>query len=95
MSAASSFLKRAHRRLPDTLTRAWLSLLALSVASALLTMLHAPAELIGAGILILALIKSRVILARYLDLIESPAWLRGFTMVLTGFAIVVFALYLI
>ncbi|SDX26784.1 Cytochrome C oxidase subunit IV [Ruegeria halocynthiae] len=76
------------------LTRAWLGLLALSVASAVLTMLHAPAALIGAGILILALIKSRIILARYLDLSTSPAWLRGFTMVLTGFAIVVFALYL-
>ncbi|KIC38770.1 nitric oxide reductase F protein [Ruegeria sp. ANG-R] len=77
------------------MTRAWLSLLALSFASALLTMLHAPAELIGAGILLLALIKARVILARYLDLIQSPSWLRGFTMVLTGFAILVFALYLL
>jgi len=52
-------------------------------------------EIAAAGILLLALIKTRVILARYLDLAQSPAWLRGFTLVLTAFAVVIFVLYLI
>jgi hypothetical protein len=52
-------------------------------------------EIAAGGILLLALIKARVILARYLDLSQSPAWLRGFTIVLTGFSILIFALYLI
>ncbi|MCG7520968.1 cytochrome C oxidase subunit IV family protein [Ruegeria sp. Ofav3-42] len=95
MPTASPFPKYSNRRFPNALTSTWLSLLALSLATALLTLLSAPPELVGAGILILALIKARVILARYLDLAESPAWLCGFTMVLTGFSVVIFALYLI
>jgi hypothetical protein len=79
----------------NTLTRAWLALLALSLGSAGLTMMPLPPELLGGGILSLALAKSRIILARYLDLAHSPSWLRGFTMVLTGFAVVIFGLYLI
>ncbi len=95
MPAASSCSKYGRRRLPNPLTQAWLALLALSVASALLTLLPVPPALLGGGILALALAKSRIILARYLDLAASPAWLRGFTMVLTGFALLIFALYLI
>ncbi|WP_237212626.1 cytochrome C oxidase subunit IV family protein [Ruegeria lacuscaerulensis] len=79
----------------NTLTRAWLALLGLSFGSALLTMIPAPPAVLGGGILLLALVKTRVILARYLDLAESPAWLRGFSMVLTGFAVIIFGLYLI
>ncbi len=95
MPTASSFQKYSRRRLPSPLTRAWLTLIALSVASAILTLTQLPPKAIGAGILILALGKSRIILARYLDLAKSPAWLRGFMMVLISFAVVVFALYLI
>ena len=95
MPAASSFPKYARRRLPNALTRAWLTLLMLSFASALLTVLPIPPAALAGGILILALAKCRVILARYLDLANSPAWLRGFTMVTTGFAIIIFVLYLI
>lgn len=58
-------------------------------------MVSVPAAVMGGGILLLALIKTRVILAQYLDLANSPAWLRGFTMVLTGFSVLIFALYLI
>ncbi|CUK17623.1 hypothetical protein RUE5091_04146 [Ruegeria denitrificans] len=79
----------------NTLTRAWLALLGLSVGSAVLTLLPVPAAVMGGGILLLALIKTRVILAQYLDLACSPGWLRGFTMVLTGFSVLIFALYLI
>ncbi len=95
MPATSSFPKYSRRRLPNALTRAWVTLLALSVASALLTVLPIPSTLLGGGILILALAKCRIILARYLDLAASPGWLRGFTMVMTGFALIIFALYLI
>ncbi len=95
MPAAPSFPKYWRRALHNSLTRAWLTLLVLSVASALLTVLPIPPSVLAGCILVLALAKCRVILACYLDLVNSPAWLRGFTMVLTGFAIIVFALYLI
>ncbi|WP_299661607.1 nitric oxide reductase F protein [uncultured Ruegeria sp.] len=94
MPTASSCPKYGRRRHPDPLTRAWFTLLALSITSALLTMLPIPPAFLGGGILILALAKCRIILARYLDLAISPAWLRGFTVVLTGFVGVIFALYL-
>ncbi|WP_299949177.1 nitric oxide reductase F protein [uncultured Ruegeria sp.] len=95
MPTASSCPKYGRRRHLNTLTRAWFTLLVLSIASALLTMLPIPPAFLGGGILILALAKCRIILARYLDLAISPAWLRGFTVVLTGFVIITFALYLI
>ena len=79
----------------ERLVFAWLILLAFSFASAVLTMLPVPSAVGGGGIMFLALIKARVILARYLGLAQSPAWLRGFTIVLTGFSVLVFGLYLI
>lgn len=77
-----------------SLTQAWVALLGLSLGSAVLTMMPVPPTAMGGGILLLALFKARVILARYLDLAHIPGWLRGFTMVLTGFAVVIFGLYL-
>ncbi len=79
----------------DRLTRAWVGLIALSLASALLTLVPVGPRLVGSGILLLALFKARIILARYLDLERSPAWLRGFTMVLSSFTALIFALYLV
>ncbi|NVO54746.1 nitric oxide reductase F protein [Rhodobacteraceae bacterium B1Z28] len=79
----------------ERLVFAWLILLAFSFASAVLTMLPVPSAVGGGGIMFLALVKSRVILSRYLGLAQSPAWLRGFTIVLTGFSVLVFGLYLI
>ncbi|WP_170332371.1 cytochrome C oxidase subunit IV family protein [Ruegeria arenilitoris] len=95
MRVTSSFSKYSHRRLPSPITCAWLALLALSVASAFLTMMPIAPKLLGGGILILALAKSRIILAKYLELAHSPSWLRGFTMVLTAFAVLIFGLYLV
>ncbi|WP_171671420.1 cytochrome C oxidase subunit IV family protein [Ruegeria sp. HKCCD4884] len=95
MPASSSFHKYSRRRLPNVLTRAWFNLLALSITSALLTMLPLGSTIVGAGILGLALLKCRIILAQYLDLATSPAWLRGFSVALTGFALIVFVLYLL
>ncbi|MEX0316305.1 MAG: cytochrome C oxidase subunit IV family protein [Ruegeria sp.] len=80
---------------PNTTTRAWLTLLALSLATALLTTTPLPPTILGGAILLLALIKARTILAHYLELTQSPAWLRGFTTILTGFTLLLFALYLI
>ena len=94
MPLSSSRSKYGRRRRPDPLTRAWLGLLALSLTSALLTLLHSP-QIAAAGVLVLALIKTRLILAQYLDLAHSPNWLRGFTMVLTIFSLLIFGLYLI
>ncbi|WP_420583463.1 cytochrome C oxidase subunit IV family protein [Ruegeria sp.] len=76
------------------MTRAWLGLLALSLTSALLTLLDSP-RIAAAGVLALALVKARLILVQYLDLAHSPRWLRGFTMVLTIFSVLIFGLYLI
>ncbi|WP_170783289.1 cytochrome C oxidase subunit IV family protein [Ruegeria lacuscaerulensis] len=95
MSALSSCSKYGRRRLLNPLTRTWVALLALTVASALLIPLPIPRSALAAAILLLALIKSRLILARYLDLAHSPAWLRGFSFGLICFAVVLFGLYLI
>ncbi|WP_245223281.1 MULTISPECIES: nitric oxide reductase F protein [unclassified Ruegeria] len=69
--------------------------MALSLTSALLTLFPLGPKIVGAGILGLALLKCRIILAQYLDLATSPALLRGFSGVLTGFALIVFVLYLL
>ncbi|WP_298850018.1 cytochrome C oxidase subunit IV family protein [uncultured Ruegeria sp.] len=95
MPTASPFHKYSRQRRPNPLTRAWLGLLALSAGSALLTLIQAPSTAIAGGIVFLALIKTRIILKYYLDLADSPSWMRGFTMVLTGFSAVIFALYLV
>ncbi len=95
MIRSSSGPRYTRQRLPDRLTIAWLGLLALSLTTALLTTLPLSPKFIGAGILFLALAKARIILARYLDLAQSPAWLRGFTAVLTVFTLLLLGLYLI
>ena len=73
----------------------WGALVALSLSTAALTLFQLPPALVGGGILLLALAKMRLILACYLDLRRCPAWLGGFTAVLTGFTLLVFGLYLI
>ncbi|MFV0515373.1 MAG: cytochrome C oxidase subunit IV family protein [Jhaorihella sp.] len=77
------------------LATAWVLLLALSLGSALLTLAKIEPRLTGAAILILALLKARVILGRYLDLDTAPSWRRGFMTVLGGFALLVYGLYLV
>ena len=81
-------------------TRAWGLLLALSAASTALAALHplppgASVHIANAALLLLALIKARVILARYLDLAAAPGWLRGFSAVLAGYMAVMLALALV
>jgi len=78
-----------------SLTQAWGLLIALSLSSAALTALALPPKVVGGVILLLALVKSRIILARYLDLMHAPGWLRGFTLSVTLFTLVLFGLSLI
>ena len=80
-------------------TRAWLTLLALTVASTALAV--AGPSLSGwtlsacaAALLALAWAKTRVILAQYLGLSAAPAWLRGFTFVLGTYCLVLLVLTL-
>ena len=82
------------------ITRAWLILLGLSAASTLVSLavtLQRPATipfLGGIVILLLAWAKARIIAARYLELAQAPAYLRGFSLVLALFMIALLALYL-
>jgi len=80
------------------LLRAWLILIGLSVASALVA--HGLSgvvdrRLVGALILLLAFVKSRVILTWYLGLSQAPSWRRGFQVVLGLYCCVLFGFYLL
>lgn len=78
------------------LIHAWLLLLVLSAATALLTLVDlngTSGTMIGAVVLILAGIKARVILARYLRLDTSRFWTRVFDMALGFFLALAFAFY--
>lgn len=88
------FFNQVH---PDALTRAWIALVALSGASALVAAMagaQIDRRLAGAVVLALALVKSRVILSRYLGLWRAPSWRRGFNLSLTLFGLLLLALYL-
>lgn len=82
----------------DALTRAWIALVALSGGSALVAAAAGAGgdrRLAGAAILALAVIKARVILARYLGLWRAPSWRRGFNLSLSLLALLLLGLYLI
>ncbi|NIZ60094.1 nitric oxide reductase F protein [Sedimentitalea sp. CY04] len=87
------------RGLRDPLSLAWIVLLALSLTSALFTGLGSASDLLtkvtGLMVLGLALLKARVILARYLGLAAAPGWLNGGISVLVLWALIVAGLYLI
>ena len=82
----------------DPLTRAWFSLLLLSGASTLIAALAsggvAPTA-IGAAILVLAWMKARVILSRYLGLWRAPTWRAGFNWALGLYCLLLLGLYII
>ncbi len=82
----------------DTLTRAWIWLIALSAGSAVVALFVEQGmdrRIAGSLILILALFKSRTILSRYLGLADAPSWRRGFNMVLSFYCVLLLGLYLI
>jgi len=80
------------------LVAAWGALVALSVATTVLSLIDAagPARaLSAAAVIVLAGLKARVILARYLGLAQSRFWTRGFDGVLGVFLALAFGIYLV
>lgn len=77
------------------LVHAWLALLLLSYGTVLIASngTHASAWMAG-GVLLLAGLKARVILARYLGLSGSRFWMRVFDLAIGLFLAAAFALYL-
>lgn len=76
---------------------AWGALMGLSLASTLLSL---PAIWLvwpvaaGIGVLVLAWLKARIILKRYLGLSAAPSWQRGFDITLAVFLALLLGLYL-
>lgn len=82
----------------EPLTRAWFALILLSGASTVLagmTSLNAAPALAGAAILLVAWMKARVILSRYLGLWQAPAWRAGFNWVLGIYCLFLLGLYVV
>ena len=80
------------------LLRAWVILVALSGGSAVVAALvdtGVNRSAAGAAILLLAVMKARVILSRYLGLAQSRALMSGFSTVLGFFAALLLGLYLV
>lgn len=78
------------------LVEAWVALVVLSVGTALLATADTSgrgATVVAAGVLVLAGLKARVILARYLGLAGTRFWTRVFDMVIGLFLALSFALY--
>lgn len=77
-------------------TRAWLALIGLSLATVLATV-GMPAgigrPIFGGVVLLLAWAKARIILSRYLGLSQAPGWLSGFSWVLGLFCLLLLCLY--
>lgn len=83
---------------PDKLSRAWVTLLMLSGVSAIAAHLvnaGIDARISGSLVMVLALLKSRVILSRYLGLDAAPSWRAGFNLTLALFCLLLLGLYLV
>ncbi len=83
---------------PDTLDRTWIGLVALSGCSAIIAEvlgIGLDGRLTGAAILILALMKTRLILAHYLGLSAAASWRRGFNLSLALFCLLLLGLYIL
>jgi hypothetical protein len=78
------------------LVLAWGALLALSAATALLTLAPqaVPPAAIAGIVLLLAGLKARLILAHYLALSSSSFWMGGFGLAIGLFLLIAFGLYL-
>lgn len=81
--------------LSPALLKAWLWLAGLSFLAAAATQAAVPRWVGAAAILLLALLKARIILARYLDLHRAPGWLTGAVLVFAIWTLLAFGLYLI
>lgn len=80
----------------NTLTKALIMLIGLSVVTTLLAV-QAPARLSWVAFMVLFLsgLKARIILNSYLGLGASQFWRRGFTGFIGLFLVIVFGLYLL
>jgi Prokaryotic Cytochrome C oxidase subunit IV len=76
----------------STVLRAWIVLVVASAATTALAVFHATGVWAMTILLVLALVKSRVILSDYLRLSEAPPIRRGFMAVLMLWAALAFAL---
>jgi len=79
------------------LFRAWVLLLVLALASTFLALpwlWNIWPTVAGSGVLVLAWLKARVVLARYLGLAAAPTWQRGFDISLGLFCLLLLVLYL-
>jgi hypothetical protein len=80
------------------LVEAWVALIALSLGTVILAMADVSghgAAVAAAGVLVLAGLKARVILARYLGLGRSQFWTRAFDLAIGLFLALSFALHTI
>ncbi|HMN37669.1 MAG TPA: hypothetical protein PKD49_08165 [Hyphomicrobium sp.] len=76
--------------------RAWGVLLALSLTTIGLTLVDGPYRIVSGGLLlVLAGLKARTILARYLELGHSAFWMKLFGLVIWLFLLIAFAVYVI
>ncbi|MFV0368837.1 MAG: cytochrome C oxidase subunit IV family protein [Hyphomicrobiaceae bacterium] len=81
-----------------TLTYAWIALVGLSIATTALTMVNAHGnlrKLLVAGVLAIAAVKARIILTRYLNLVQSRFWTRVFDIVGAVFFVLLYGIFLV
>jgi hypothetical protein len=79
-----------------SLIEAWAALLLLSLGTVLLTAADVSGRgrtLLAAGVLVLAGLKARVILARYLGLTGSRFWTGAFDLAIGAFLVLSFVLH--
>ena len=82
---------------PRALIIGWSALIALSMGSTLMSLWKIPSgwqALTGTVTLLLAWLKARVILGRYLGLMHAPFWARGFGISLAIYCVLLLGLYL-
>lgn len=81
-----------------SLIEAWIVLVLLSAGTAILTLIEASASyrlMIGGGVLVLAGLKARVILTRYLGLSPSRFWKQIFDVLLFIFLSIAYVIYVL
>lgn len=77
----------------SVLMRAWVALIALSVATTAVALLDLATLMAGATILLIAWAKARLIFLHYLELADVPGWRGGLMFGLALFMALLFVLY--
>jgi len=84
-------------KIPRPLINAWIALIVLSLATTALSIAGSDKTWVpvtGTAILLIAWIKARLVLARYMGLAAAPSWQGGFDICLGIFVLVLGGLYL-